>query len=239
MEADDDDLDMLDVPESSSARGILASTRNDLRPVPRPMHPLLSSTSNRSVIPNGFQDPHGLAAPISDDEMNTTPSRALKDPSRDSSVLAREVRSYLNIEPSSVGPPDRLDQFLDDLDMGKDKTLPTYHATKPTGYCYDVRMRYHCELEPPEDRRDYHPEDPRRIFAIYRELCVAGLIEDKQLNAAAPLVPNPLQQISVREVKEEEVTLVHDKHHFDVMRRTTSQSPIFTSFLHVTTDVVR
>ena len=86
-------------------------------------------------------------------------------------------------------------------------------------------MRYHCELDPPKLRLDYHPEDPRRIFKIYKELCIAGLVKDELLNTGT-LIPNPLVRIGAREVTEAEVCLVHDKKHFDFMKETAGEVQI-------------
>ncbi len=86
----------------------------------------------------------------------------------------------------------------------------------PTGLCYDVRMRFHSELQPRKD--NVHPEDPRRIFAIYKDLCDAGLVED-------PMTPGPLRQdlllrIPARQATEAEICLVHTKSHYNDMVRT-------------------
>ena len=76
-----------------------------------------------------------------------------------------------------------------------------------------------CLTRPPKQRLDYHPEDPRRIFKIYQELCLAGLVKDDLLNNGT-LIPNPLKRIPVRNVTESEVCLVHDKKHYDFMKST-------------------
>lgn len=108
--------------------------------------------------------------------------------------------------------------MMDDSEAEHEPPKP-YTSSLPTGLCYDVRMRYHCELDPPKQRLDYHPEDPRRIFKIYQELCLAGLVKDELLNNGT-LIPNPLKRIPVRNVTESEVCLVHDKKHYDFMKST-------------------
>lgn len=87
-----------------------------------------------------------------------------------------------------------------------------------TGLCYDIRMRYHCEVRP---TADVHPEDPRRIYYIYKELCRAGLIDDPE--STKPLAPRPMQRIDVRDATEEEVELVHAPDHFTFVESTRSQ----------------
>ena len=114
-----------------------------------------------------------------------------------------------------------LDDFGEDLNGSEHAPTAPYISSLPTGLCYDVRMRYHCELDPPKQSRDFHPEDPRRIFKIYKELCMAGLVKDPMLNTGN-LIPNPLLRINARDVSESEVCLVHDKKHWDFMVTTAS-----------------
>ncbi|KAE8134720.1 hypothetical protein BDV38DRAFT_285494 [Aspergillus pseudotamarii] len=88
-------------------------------------------------------------------------------------------------------------------------------AQLPSGLCYDVQMRYHCEVRP---TADVHPEDPRRIYYIYKELCRAGLVDDPE--SSRPLVSRPLKRISVRNATEEEISLVHTPDHFAFVEST-------------------
>ena len=226
MDPDDDDITMLDVPGTSSSRSNLPLSRNDLPPVLSPRTSMTPSGPTRSIIPNGFRDPRPSSVPPSDDEPRAMSARRTKGPSPETLVLARDT-NHLSLSQPPPPAREQLDAYLSDLELEEIDTPSPFISELPTGYCYDVRMRYHCELEPPKDRRDYHPEDPRRIFSIYRELCVAGLIEDRLLSqstGAAPLVPKPLKQIDVREVEESEVELVHDKKHWDMMKATTRES---------------
>lgn len=55
-----------------------------------------------------------------------------------------------------------------------------------TGVCFDVRMRYHSKLYTSYfEYIDPHPEDPRRIYRIYKILCENGLIDDPSLSIAS------------------------------------------------------
>ncbi|KAJ5251242.1 hypothetical protein N7489_001652 [Penicillium chrysogenum] len=89
-------------------------------------------------------------------------------------------------------------------------------ASLATGLCYDHRMRYHCEVCP---QSDVHPEDPRRIYYIYKELCRAGLVDDPE--SSRPLAPKTLQRIHARNATEEEVTLIHNDAHYAFVQSTT------------------
>lgn len=88
-------------------------------------------------------------------------------------------------------------------------------AQLPSGLCYDVRMRWHCEVRP---TADVHPEDPRRIYYIYKELCRAGLVDDPE--AAKPIASRPLKRIHARKATEEEISLVHTTEHFMFVQST-------------------
>ncbi len=91
-----------------------------------------------------------------------------------------------------------------------------------TGLCYDVRMRYHCELEPPKARPDFHPEDPRRIYHIYRELCQAGLYKDPQFDV--PIIDKPLERIRARDATAPEICLVHTPNHYHFVASTAGRA---------------
>ena len=87
-----------------------------------------------------------------------------------------------------------------------------------TGLCYDHRMRFHHELEPESSRVEFHPEDPKRIQKIYKEMCDAALVDDP--SSAQPLVPHPLVRIAARHATEHEIKLIHDGLHFQDMQGT-------------------
>ena len=212
MDPYNDDSQMLDVQESYP-RGIpLTVEKPD-----RPNHDAVA-TSNMAGMwaPNGLQGPQRYAIPNSGVEHPNPPTRRLQEPSRESSVLANNVANHLSIETSEDPVQQELDEFIDELDDTEHEPTAPYVSSLPTGLCYDVRMRYHCELDPPKQSRDFHPEDPRRIFKIYKELCMAGLVNDPMLNTGN-LIPNPLLRIDARDVSESEVCLVHDKKHWDFM----------------------
>lgn len=137
---------------------------------------------------------------------------------------------------SAMAPPDRLnktsdtgsssaDQLLkrdslvesnsdwsDEEDMVK-AGLPL--ASLATGLCYDHRMRFHCEVSP---QSDVHPEDPRRIYYIYKELCRAGLVDDDE--SSRPLAPKTLQRIAARDATEDEIITIHTDAHYAFVRST-------------------
>ncbi|KAF7585373.1 Histone deacetylase hda1 [Aspergillus hancockii] len=116
---------------------------------------------------------------------------------------------------------DSLVEETSDWSEGEDaaavRGLPIAHL--PSGLCYDVQMRYHCEVRP---TADVHPEDPRRIYYIYKELCRAGLVDDPE--SSRPLVSRPLERISARNATEEEVSLVHTPEHYLFVESTKDMS---------------
>lgn len=217
MDPYDNDSRMLDVQDSYS-RGTLHKSVE----VERPIYGSDSSTSMVGLLaPNGLQQSQRYATPKSVGEHLNPATRRLQEPSRESSVLANNVANHLSIKTSNHPMQQGLDDLIDELDDADHGPTAPYISSLPTGLCYDVRMRYHCELDPPKQSRDFHPEDPRRIFKIYKELCMAGLVNDPMLNTGS-LIPNPLLRINAREVSESEVCLVHDKKHWDFMETTAS-----------------
>ncbi|KAJ5318145.1 hypothetical protein PENANT_c043G02693 [Penicillium antarcticum] len=92
-------------------------------------------------------------------------------------------------------------------------------ASLATGLCYDHRMRWHCEVHP---KSDVHPEDPRRIYYIYKELCRAGLVDDEE--SSQPLAPRTLQRIAARNAVEDEITLIHTDAHYAFVHSTKDMS---------------
>ncbi|KAK2852156.1 hypothetical protein FQN49_005312 [Arthroderma sp. PD_2] len=121
-------------------------------------------------------------------------------------------------EPDSAIDEDAEDSDWSDHFEGRSRAL--HRAQLPTGYCYDNRMRYHCEVKP---TLDVHPEDPRRVYYIYRELGKAGLIADGT-EFSGPFVPQPLKRIEARDATESEITLVHTKEHYDFVKSTKDMS---------------
>jgi len=85
------------------------------------------------------------------------------------------------------------------------------YATAQTGLVYDVRMRFHVESIPTEV--DVHPEDPRRIHAIFEAFVETGLAWRE--GSSGPSAECYMGRIDAREVTEEEVLLVHTKLHYD------------------------
>ncbi len=217
MDQYDNDSQMLDVQEGHP-RGILHTSEK----AERHIYASVSSTNMAGTLSsNGLQGPQRYATPYSNVEHLNPAMRRIQEPSRESSVLANNVANHLSIETSEDPVQQGLDDFIDELDDAEHEPTGPYISSLPTGICYDVRMRYHCELDPPKQSRDFHPEDPRRIFKIYKELCMAGLVNDPMLNTGN-LIPNPLLRISARNVSESEVCLVHDKKHWDFMVTTAS-----------------
>jgi len=135
--------------------------------------------------------------------------------SEDPSGLVKKIHSILSIDSPSNGIPASMSSSSSDIDENKPKRHQLQVAMLPTGLCYDVRMRFHCELQPHQRADDHHPEDPRRIFEIYQALCHAGLVDDPM--STRPLVPQPLARVMARNATAGEICLVHDARHFAFM----------------------
>lgn len=98
----------------------------------------------------------------------------------------------------------------------KSKPNPLPISSLRTGFCYDIRMRFHQTV----DYRDTHPEDPRRIYRIYKELALAGLIEDRE--TASMNKDELMLRLRARYATEDEILLVHSKEHLEEMQATES-----------------
>jgi hypothetical protein len=106
--------------------------------------------------------------------------------------------------------------FLFSRAEAKKKQNPLPISSLRTGFCYDIRMRFHQTV----DYRDSHPEDPRRIYRIYKELALAGLIEDRETASANK--DELMLRLRTRYATEEEILLVHTKEHLEEIKATES-----------------
>lgn len=98
---------------------------------------------------------------------------------------------------------------------------PRIHYTQlKTGLCYDVRMRYHAKIYTSYfEYIDPHPEDPRRIYRIYKILAENGLIRDPTLSGVDE-IGELMLKIPVREATAEEILQVHTKEHLAFLEKT-------------------
>ena len=175
--------------------------------------PLPAAPFHASAIPNGVRS------------TEQTPSLFNSGIGSRETSLPVKVASQLKLATPSSEEYDEEDgeeEGVDALRLSPQRpALPM--STLPTGLCYDARMRFHTELDPPKDHQDFHPEDPRRILEIFKTLCEAGLASDPQLSIL-PLVPQPLKMIPVRHATRHEVLLVHFEEHFEFLKNTASPS---------------
>lgn len=88
-----------------------------------------------------------------------------------------------------------------------------FYSPLKTGLVYDVRMRYHAKIFTSYfEYIDPHPEDPRRIYRIYKKLAEAGLIQDASLSGAEEL-GDLMVKIPIREASADEILEVHTADH--------------------------
>lgn len=99
-----------------------------------------------------------------------------------------------------------------------------FYTPLKTGLVYDVRMRYHAKIFTSYfEYIDPHPEDPRRIYRIYKRLAEAGLITDPSLSGTDNLGPF-MMKIPIREASKEEILLVHSEEHLKFIASTETMS---------------
>jgi histone deacetylase 6 len=174
-----------------------------------PAMPAIPEPTSTATIPNGVP---------------TNPEMVSQPMSREPSLPAK-MNDQLNLEPEMSSTPESEDSSETGTRVGDLLRLPALpYSSMSTGLCYDPRMRFHTELNPPLQRSDFHPEDPRRILAIYQTLCYSGLYEDPVYKAKNTLVPNQLLRLGSRYATKEEISLVHHAEHFDFLRDTAGLS---------------
>lgn len=212
MTSNQDDA-MMDIEDNSSG----PTTVDSLGDVSVPTNGLHGSAMQSGlVLLNGSGQKSVLSAPT---DSFASAVKPVKQSSRDSSIPAQDISEHLPMESSTKAEP-----FTDDVlseDPGSEASLQPPGitvATLQTGLCYDVRMRYHCELDPPKQRLDFHPEDPRRIYCIYKELCKAGLVAGE--NGSGSMSSKPLYRVNIRHATKDEICLVHDAKHFEFVKST-------------------
>lgn len=93
------------------------------------------------------------------------------------------------------------------------KTPQLFYSLLKTGLVYDVRMRYHAKIFTSYfEYIDPHPEDPRRIYRIYKKLAEEGLIQDTSLSGSQD-IGSLMVKIPIREATAEEILEVHSEDH--------------------------
>ncbi|CUM66524.1 uncharacterized protein PRCAT00004191001 [Priceomyces carsonii] len=99
-----------------------------------------------------------------------------------------------------------------------------FYTPLKTGLVYDVRMRYHAKIFTSYfEYIDPHPEDPRRIYRIYKRLAEAGLIQDSSLSGSDEIGPL-MVKIPTREATVEEILEVHSEELFKFIESTETMS---------------
>lgn len=97
---------------------------------------------------------------------------------------------------------------------GKERNLALPVSSLKTGLCYDVRMMYHTQIFENE-----HPEQPKRIFLIYKALVDAMLLVDPEISGVSE-EPGLMTRIGAREVTYEEAMLAHSEEHWEYLAST-------------------
>lgn len=163
-----------------------------------------------------IEQSHKIPAPLPSTHLQQTHETSTPTPS-----ITAQLKSMHTHSESKVSSDNELsdsimeeDSDFDDDELTLMRGLPV--SSLDTGICYDERMRFHCEVRP---TADVHPEDPRRVYYIYKELCLAGLFDDPVLSSS-PLVRHPMKRINIRDATKEEICLVHTLDHYDFVHST-------------------
>ncbi|KAM5441706.1 Histone deacetylase hda1 [Microsporum ferrugineum] len=193
----------------------------------RPSPPSAEDKSLTPEAQNGTKETQSLLATFH--QKVHSPAKLVKEIEDHQAGISTPGNDPTTGTPRPIGhikpePDSAVDEDAEDSDWSADhhegRSRALHRAQLPTGYCYDNRMRYHCEVKP---TLDVHPEDPRRVYYIYRELGRAGLIADEG-EFQGSLVPQPLKRIEARDATEAEITLVHTKEHYEFVKSTKDMS---------------
>lgn len=173
----------------------------------------------RRLHPANMDDRASLDSPMRDYEVTMS----------DTPEMAAHLDGRLNMSSSAdTSSDDDFDSDFPDT-ISSIEEVPLEESMKgltigslATGLCYDERMRYHSEVSATTGD-NVHPEDPRRIYYIFKELCEAGLVDTG--NPADLFVQLPLKRIQAREVTRAEVELVHSApDHWNFVQHTSMMS---------------
>jgi histone deacetylase 6 len=152
-------------------------------------------------------------------------------------LTSEEIKPDVKLEPIDEVPKDVVDikrpADYELTDVKKQKlngtstiivvpptTPQLFYTPLKTGLVYDVRMRYHAKIFTSYfEYIDPHPEDPRRIYRIYKKLAEAGLINDTSLSGVDNIGPF-MVKIPIREAQAEEILEVHSPEHLKFIQST-------------------
>lgn len=153
---------------------------------------------------SGTLDPSTLIFSTQDEEMSSP------ELSRDIGSAAHQLHFAQPAPSASDGEAPPLSPIKKEASIVP-KYSPLPYSTSRTGLVYDVRMRFHVEPIPKDT--DMHPEDPRRIYEVYNELCQAGLVDDpSNPELAGDYV---LLRIPARPATQREVLACHSQKSWD------------------------
>ncbi|KAL2204457.1 histone deacetylase [Sarocladium strictum] len=109
------------------------------------------------------------------------------------------------------------DYESEDVSPAADAASVKRRGLLPTGVCYDDRMKLHMNAD--FSPNSFHPEDPRRIHAIFKAFKKNGLIYLGPPAELAKIIKESptrfMWRISCREAEREEICLAHEPGHVD------------------------
>lgn len=129
-----------------------------------------------------------------------------------------------NETPNDVKTLDKIKPSDSDIVVVPPVKPQLFYSVLKTGLVYDVRMRYHAKIFTSYfEYIDPHPEDPRRIYRIYKKLAEAGIIQDSSLSGSEDIGPLMIK-IPIREATAEEILEVHSESHLEYILLTEMMS---------------
>ncbi|RKF77633.1 Histone deacetylase clr3 [Golovinomyces cichoracearum] len=118
---------------------------------------------------------------------------------------------------TTSGEDDDSDVCSESSSETKIRPVTSRKSCLPTGCCYDDRMKLHVNAD--FSAESHHPEDPRRIAAIFQHFRDAGLVftgPDEELQKALKTSPTSfMYRIAARKATRAEICLVHTSAHYE------------------------
>jgi histone deacetylase 6 len=181
----------------------------------------ITESTSRLPLPLGLAQIHQTVDDSGSDE-GLPRTSGLSLPASNQNGRARDSSSLTSV--SSTTFLTSTSRFVGVV-IPKPASMALPYASSRTGVVYDARMRFHTEKDT-EEEDDIHPEDPRRIYEIFKALQDADLLEnegDREATEAAA-VPFKLWRIAARFAEPGEIALVHSQDHYRFMETLTRRS---------------
>nr|ASV72233.1 histone deacetylase HdaA [Preussia minima] len=176
--------------------------------------------------PNGqgqpFAGPPFLGPPFANKDKNRPPETyEISEASQESRSSSELHGSHPHVESDDdmdITYPSRTMKKVEVRVPPPPRFQPLPYTSSKTGLVYDARMRFHSEPMINEHANDIHPEDPRRIHEIFREIQEAGLVQSPEEESEEEAKNDQCWRIQARFATREEICQIHTNAHYEFVK---------------------